>query len=68
VQTRDGDVVAIRSGDVIYTPGDEWHWHGATPGHFMSHLSITEGVDQSQGPESQWGAHVTDAEYRGEGE
>ena len=36
----------------------EEHWHGASPGHFMTHLSITEG-----GP--HWGPHVTDAEYHG---
>jgi quercetin dioxygenase-like cupin family protein len=66
VQSRGGDIVTIRSGDVVHTPGDEWHWHGATPDHFMSHLSITEGVPEAHGPETEWGAHVTDAEYRGE--
>ena len=66
VQSRGGDIVAIRSGDVVHTPGDEWHWHGAAPDHFMSHLSITEGVHEGHGPETEWGAHVTDAEYRRE--
>ena len=47
----------IRPGDVIYTPEGEEHWHGATPEHFMTHLSITEGA-------LYWGDHVTDAEYR----
>jgi quercetin dioxygenase-like cupin family protein len=65
VQSRGGEVTAIRSGDVVYTPADEWHWHGATPDRFMSHLSITEGVGAADKPEANWGEHVTDAEYNG---
>jgi len=65
-QSRDGDIVSIRSGDVIHTPADEWHWHGAAADHFMTHLSMTEGVGQGDTPETDWGAHVTDAEYRGD--
>ena len=56
VQTRGEPTVTIRPGDTIHTPADEWHWHGATPDHFMTHLSMTEG-------DAQWGEHVTDAEY-----
>jgi quercetin dioxygenase-like cupin family protein len=63
VQSRGGDIVDIRAGDVIRTPGDEWHWHGAAPDHFMTHLSITEAVPG--GSEIEWGEHVTDAEYDG---
>jgi quercetin dioxygenase-like cupin family protein len=63
VQARGHQVARIRAGDVISTPADEWHWHGATPDNFMSHLSITEGVGESPTPETDWGAHVTDAEY-----
>jgi quercetin dioxygenase-like cupin family protein len=63
VQSRGGDLVDIRSGDIVYTPPDEWHWHGAAPDHFMTHLSMTEGVAEGQGPESEWGDHVTDDEY-----
>lgn len=66
VQSRGGDIVTIRAGDVIYTHPDEWHWHGATPTDFMAHLSITEGVGDSQKSETDWGAQVTDAEYRGQ--
>jgi quercetin dioxygenase-like cupin family protein len=42
VQSRGGAVEEIRAGDVISTPPDQWHWHGAAPDHFMTHLSITE--------------------------
>ncbi|HUB40578.1 MAG TPA: cupin domain-containing protein [Streptosporangiaceae bacterium] len=57
VQTRGQQVVELRAGDVVFAPDGEEHWHGAAPEHFMSHLSITEGAPN-------WGAHVTDAEYR----
>ena len=49
----------------VYTPADEWHWHGAAPGHFMTHLSITEGVPGDARPEATWGEHVTDDQYHG---
>ena len=65
VQPRDGDAVGLLPGDVIYAPANEVHWHGATHDHVMTHLSITEGVDAHQGPETAWGEHVTDDEYRG---
>ena len=55
------------SGRCRYAPADEWHWHGATHDHFMTHLSITEGVGpDSDKRETNWGEHVTDTEYRGE--
>lgn len=64
VQSRGGEVIEVRSGDAVYTPPGEWHWHGAAPEHFMSHLSITEGLNEGQqGPETVWGDHLTDAEY-----
>ena len=56
VQSRGESIVTIRSGDVIHTPADEWHWHGAEPDHFMTHLSLTEGS-------AEWGDHVTQEEY-----
>jgi quercetin dioxygenase-like cupin family protein len=64
-QSRGGDIVRIRAGDVIHTPADERHWHGAAPDHYMTHLSITEGTGDRQQPEVDWGEHVTDAEYHG---
>ena len=56
VQSRGEHIVPISSGDVVYTPHGEEHWHGAAPDHFMTHLSMTEG-------DPTWGAHVTDDEY-----
>jgi quercetin dioxygenase-like cupin family protein len=63
VQSRGGNRAEIRPGDIIYTAAGEWHWHGATPDHFMSHLSITEAVPGDQRPEADWGEQVTDDEY-----
>jgi quercetin dioxygenase-like cupin family protein len=60
IQSRGGQVLH-RAGDTIYTPPGEWHWHGAAPDHFMSHLAIWEAPEA--GPESQWGDLVTDDEY-----
>jgi quercetin dioxygenase-like cupin family protein len=58
IQSRGEAIVEIRSGDVVYTPDAEEHWHGAAADHFMAHLSMTEG-------DPHWGDHVTDDEYRG---
>jgi quercetin dioxygenase-like cupin family protein len=61
VQARGGDVTVIRPGDTIYTPPGEWHWHGAAPDHFMTHLAMWEAP--AEGAESEWGDLVTDEEY-----
>ena len=42
-------------------PG-EWHWHGAGPGTFMTHLAVQEADED--GRTSEFGEHVTDDEYR----
>jgi len=62
-RTSGGQIEEIRAGDIVYTPADQWHWHGAAPGHFMTHLSITEAVPGDQRPEADWGEHVTNDEY-----
>ena len=61
VQSRGTAVTEIRPGDVIHTPPREWHWHGAAPGQFMTHLAMWEAP--ASGPESEWGDLVTDEEY-----
>jgi quercetin dioxygenase-like cupin family protein len=61
IQSRGGKVSEIRAGDTIYTPPGEWHWHGAAPDHFMTHLAMWEA--SAEGLESNWGEHVTDEEY-----
>jgi quercetin dioxygenase-like cupin family protein len=61
VQAKGGKVIEIRAGDTIYTPPGEWHWHGAAPDHFMTHLAIWEAP--AEGPESEWGEQIGDDEY-----
>jgi len=60
-QARGGNVIAIRAGDTIHTPPGEWHWHGAAPDSFMTHLAMWEAA--AEGAESAWGEPVTDDEY-----
>lgn len=62
VQSGDGGTIVMRPGDTVYTPPGVWHWHGATPESFMTHLalSIAGGV-------VDWGEHVSDEEYAGAG-
>jgi quercetin dioxygenase-like cupin family protein len=61
VQSRGGDVIVMHPGTTIYTPPGEWHWHGATQGHFMTHLAVWEAPES--GDESTWGDLVTDDDY-----
>jgi quercetin dioxygenase-like cupin family protein len=61
IQSRGSQVLEVRAGDTIETPPGEWHWHGAAPDRFMTHLAIWEAP--AAGPESEWGEHVSDAEY-----
>jgi quercetin dioxygenase-like cupin family protein len=63
-QLRGGEVEQIRAGDVVVTAADVWHWHGASPAHYMTHLSITESPGDGR-PDAEWGDHVTDREYGG---
>ena len=60
-QARGGAVLAMRAGETIHTPPGEWHWHGAAPDLFMTHLTVYEATES--GDEAEWGDHVTDAEY-----
>jgi quercetin dioxygenase-like cupin family protein len=56
VQSRGEARTVIRQGDVVLTPAGEWHWHGAAPDHFMTHLAVSEG-------DPEWGEHISDADY-----
>ncbi|AEM84056.1 hypothetical protein Strvi_4418 [Streptomyces violaceusniger Tu 4113] len=42
----------------------QWHWHGAAPDHFMTHLALSEGSGDPAVPDVEWGEHVADDEYR----
>ncbi|HTJ39825.1 MAG TPA: cupin domain-containing protein [Dactylosporangium sp.] len=62
IQAHGGEVQPMRAGDTVYTPPGEWHWHGAAPEHFMTHLAMWE-APAGGGSETEWGALVTDEEY-----
>jgi quercetin dioxygenase-like cupin family protein len=63
-KSRGGDVVVMHPGDTVHTPADEWHWHGATPDRFMTHLSMAEGSDDPAMDDVEWGEAVTDDTYQ----
>jgi len=63
-QVRGGEVMEVRAGDTVIAEPGEWHWHGAAPDQFMSHLAMWE--VPADGPETEWGPLVSDAEYSGE--
>jgi quercetin dioxygenase-like cupin family protein len=56
VQVRGQQIVELNLGDVIYAPHDEEHWHGASPDHFMTHLSITISRNSARPPHPRIGA------------
>jgi 4-carboxymuconolactone decarboxylase len=60
IQQRGGPIQAIHEGDVIWTPPNVQHWHGAGPNGPMTHISI---YDEPSGQVTQWLEQVTDAEY-----
>jgi quercetin dioxygenase-like cupin family protein len=63
VQSRGAEPEAIRAGDTVRAAAGEWHWHGAGPGTFMTHLAVQE--QDSDGQTASFGEHVTDEEYQG---
>ncbi len=62
VQERGGERRRIEAGDVVWTPPNVEHWHGATPENAMSHIAIQEAVD---GSVVEWLEPVSDEEYEG---
>src|SRR5690606_7210638 len=46
----------LSSGDMVWVPPGEQHWHGAAPDSFMIHTAISLGV-------TQWAVEVTEASY-----
>lgn len=58
VCTRDGRAIEMGPGDTVWTPPGTWHWHGAAPDSFMSHLGLSVA-----GGAVEWGEHVTEEEY-----
>ncbi|MFE7566799.1 cupin domain-containing protein [Streptomyces sp. NPDC057539] len=64
VRARGGKLIVMRTGDTVYTPPGEWHFHGAAREHFMTHLAMVSTGDEGDGA-TEWDDHVTDEEYNG---
>jgi quercetin dioxygenase-like cupin family protein len=63
-QSQGGEVIVMRAGDTVYTPPNEWHWHGAAAEQFMSHLAMSEVGGDTDATDVEWGEHVADADYQ----
>ena len=50
----------IKSGDTVWIPPNEEHWHGATAENAMVHIAIQESLNNST---ANWLEKVTDGEY-----
>ena len=50
----------IKSGDTVWIPPNEEHWHGATEQNAMVHIAIQEALDNNT---ANWLEKVTDYEY-----
>lgn len=58
---RWGDPVdEIRTGDVVWIPPGQKHWHGAAPNSAMTHIAITEQLD---GKTVEWMEKVSEEQY-----
>jgi len=60
IQVEGGKKEEIRAGDVIWTPPNAKHWHGAQPASPLSHYSIVEPLN---GSSAQWMEKVSDEQY-----
>ena len=61
VQGWGGKVQEIRAGDVVHTPPNQKHWHGATATTRMTHISVVEHLD---GKNVEVMERVSDEQYR----
>ncbi|SHN71631.1 (R)-mandelonitrile lyase [Desulfovibrio litoralis] len=60
VQCKGGALYEVSQGDIVWTPADIVHWHGATADNAMAHIALSERIE---GKPVSWGAKVTDEEY-----
>ncbi len=60
VQRWGDPVEEIRTGDIVWIPAGQKHWHGAAPTSAMSHIAIAEQLD---GRAVEWMEKVSDEQY-----
>ena len=51
----------IKSGDTVWIPPGEEHWHGASATNSMTHIAIQEALN---GSVAEWSEQVSDDQYR----
>ncbi len=61
VQNWGSPIEKIQSGDVVWAPPHEKHWHGAAATTAMTHISIVEQLD---GKSADWLEQVSDEHYQ----
>jgi 4-carboxymuconolactone decarboxylase len=59
-QAWGGPVEEIRTGDIVWVPAGQKHWHGASPTTSMTHVAIGERLG---GESVEWMEKVTDEQY-----
>lgn len=60
VQSWGGAIQELRPGDVVWTPPNVKHWHGASPTTALTHIAISE---QQEGKAVTWMEKVSDEQY-----
>lgn len=50
VQSEGGPVEVMRTGDTVWVPAGERHWHGAAADSSMTHIAISLGRTDWEGP------------------
>lgn len=53
VGNRDGGGDVLRTGDLVWTPAGEDHWHGAADNTTLTHLAVTVGATRWSGEAPQ---------------
>jgi quercetin dioxygenase-like cupin family protein len=66
IVSRDGTVVRVRNGDMVWTQPGEEHWHGAAEDTFLVHTSAT--IGSTDWLEEVEGQDYRDASRQGYGE
>lgn len=56
IRSEGEPVRTLRPGDVVWVPPGERHWHGASPGTFLTHLAISLGT-------TVWAGEVAETDY-----
>ncbi len=56
ISNENNDVYAIRSGDKVFIPAGEVHWHGGSSNSYLLHTAVSMG-------KTEWMHEVSDSDY-----